>query len=149
MKARVLVLAGCMIFAGAAAAQADCAGEIANLSGHGGAKAGGISKDGSTAPLEGAGTAAAGGAEQAAPSPDGKIAKEGGMPLEGTGGASQDAAMSQQDAEAQQHGGTTAAAEAAAAGGSGDALERAKAALAAGDETGCMRAVEEAKAQAD
>ena len=75
MKARVLVLAGCMILAGAAAAQADCAGEIANLSGHGGAKAGGISKDGSTAPLEGAGTAATGSAEQAAPSPDGKIAK--------------------------------------------------------------------------
>jgi hypothetical protein len=146
MKARVLVLAGCMVFAGAAAAQADCAGEIAKLSGHGG----GISKDGSLAPLEGAGTDSAGAAEQAAPSPDGAIAKDGGdMPLEGTGGATQGAAMSQQDAEAQQQGGSTAAeAAAAASGGGGDALQRAQAALAAGDEAGCMQAVEEARRQA-
>ena len=63
-------------------------------------------------------------------------------------------AMSGQDAQSQQDGGATAAdmktdgstMAAADDGGAGDAIARAEAALAAGDEEACMAAIEEAKA---
>ena len=111
------------------------------------AAAGKISKDGTAAPLQdpqaanGVATPKAGGDTQAKPADSGgAIAKDGSnMPLNGTGGASAETAMSQQDVQAQQQGGQTAAE--AAMGGS--AMQRAQAALDAGDEAGCMKAVEE------
>ena len=96
-----------------------------------------ISKDGSVAPLESAG--------------------EAGQDAATAGGNSAGVAMSQQDAEAQQQGGAvaqdTAAAHAGAdgghsgghSGGQMEALDRAHAALAAGDEAGCAAALEEAR----
>jgi hypothetical protein len=80
-----------------------------------------------------------------------KIAKDGStMPLSDDGTPPVDTAMSQQDADAQQGGGMTAAAEASGADTSMDgevmaALNRARAAEQAGDEAGCMKAIEEAR----
>ena len=88
------------------AAYADCAAEIEALAG-----GGGISKDGSHAPL----------------------------------GASPDVATSAGDVAAQQQGEAPAAADAMASDPRTAALDRARAAAAAGDEAGCMAAVEEAR----
>jgi hypothetical protein len=64
-------------------------------------------------------------------------------------GADPDIAASGQDVAAQQAGGETAAAQATGAEGGGDAraqaISRAEAALAAGDEAGCLEAVKEAR----
>ena len=132
-----------------AAASADCAADLAQM-GHGSGE--GISKDGSLAPLQSAGEgtpqtggdAAGGGTETG----EGEVAKDGSAaPLE----ADAQVATSGQDAQAQQAGGDTAAAQAAGSGGSGHgddmqaALDRAQAALDAGDEAGCMAALEEAR----
>lgn len=125
---------------------------------------------GTTAPTGGAGAAtatagattpAAGADASASASPSsgtsqqaGAIAKDGQtMPLEGE--ASAETAMSGQDAQSQQAGAETAAggqagADMTAAAGTDDAgfqdaIDRAEAALASGDEAACMTAVEEAK----
>lgn len=99
---------------------ADTDGGTTNFeTGEGVESAGEVTKDGDRAPLETG--------EQVA-----------------EGGASGNA-MSGQDAEAQQAGADTMAAADTEAGGFQDAIERAEAALAAGDEAACMAAVEEAK----
>jgi hypothetical protein len=142
MIRKTLIAAAALALAGTAAA-ADCREELDALSG------GGVAKDGTTAPLAdsagatpqtGGGTAA-----PAEPSSEG-IVKEGGMaPL----GADPDIATSGQDVAAQQAGGETAAAQATGAEGGGDpraqAISRAEAALAAGDEAACLEAVREAQ----
>lgn len=181
---RSLLLAGVAVLAlGGTPALANCADDIAALSGQSGSTVasgttagGAVSKDGSQAPLDqvepatgaGAAATASGGttagetsgpaARAAGVATDdgtgGKVSKDGGdMPLSTDAATpSADQAMSQQDADAQQAGGTTAADQAAASGGqasmSGDvmaALNRARAAERAGDEAGCMQAIEEAR----
>jgi hypothetical protein len=145
MKRHLLISAAAVaLLSIASAASADCAEELAQLQE-------GASKTGAMAPLEGSapatpqtgGGAAAGGE---AAGGEGEIAKTGDTaPLE----ADPDLATSAQDAQAQSRGGETAAAQAEGAAGGGDgraeALARAQAALDAGDEAGCMAAVEEAK----
>jgi hypothetical protein len=123
-------------------ASADCSEELASLTG-------GVSKDGTTAPLVGdaAPTPQTGGdgVVAAAPSTDG-IAKDGSTtPLATDPGV----ATSVEDAQAQQQGGATAAEQAMGKPGSEDegrkaAIAEAHAALAAGDEAGCMAALEKA-----
>lgn len=138
-KACVLALA---LAGSATMALADCREELATL------KAGGIAKDGSTAPLSDTATPTPQGAGQAPPAE----ADGSGMAKDGTHapvGADPGVATSADDAAAQQSGGRTAAEQAAGAAGGGDAhaqaLARAEAALAAGDEAACMEAVKEAK----
>jgi hypothetical protein len=132
-------LAAAALAAGAAAA--DCRAELDQL-------AGGISKDGSLAPLAGSATPQTGGGEADPASGGGEgIAKDATEQPLGTDPA---LATSAEDAQAQQQGGATAAEQAMGAGGAApdgraDAIARAEAALAAGDEAGCMAAVEEAK----
>jgi hypothetical protein len=152
MRHHAGILAGlALLTLSAGPALASCADEIAALSakvaGSGGAGAaahgGGISKDGSLAPLQDSSTAAS---TEANSSTGGKVAKDGSnMPLSGTGeGPSPTTAMSDQDAQSQQQGGQTAA-EASQASGNGEmtaALDQARAAEKAGDETGCMKALE-------
>lgn len=113
MKRTSFFTAVAAVFAlGSSAAWADCRDELAQMTG-------GISKDGSHAPL----------------------------------GADAELATSGQDVEAQQEGDATAATQ-ADAGSSGDghdtdrqaALDKAQAALDAGDEAACMEALNEAKA---
>jgi hypothetical protein len=146
MKRQLLITAAAAaLLFGASAAWADCAEELAQLQE-------GVSKTGAMAPLaesapatpQTGGGAAAGGESATG---DGEIAKTGDTaPLE----ANPDVATSAQDAQAQSAGGETAAAQAEGAEGDGasraEALARAQAALDAGDEAGCMAAVEEAKA---
>lgn len=155
-------------------AQADCAADLAAMTegtGHAqghdaAAHDGGISKDGTLAPLESPAEAAASSAAPAAGSgmasaPDaggnegnGGIAKDGShAPLEGAGGPQPGVAMSGADAQAQQEGKPTAAEAAAGAtaetaGGSDrdTHLREARKALDAGDEAACMKHLEEAKA---
>ncbi|HVL20768.1 MAG TPA: hypothetical protein VM422_07315 [Amaricoccus sp.] len=123
----------------ATAAAADCAAEIDALAMGGG-------KDATLAPL----------GDTATPQTGGTMAKESGEAAKGAGkdgslapmGANPDLATSGQDAQAQSEGGETAAAQAAGASGSDtrqSALDEARAALAKGDEAGCMAAVEKAK----
>lgn len=132
-----LVLAG-----GATMALADCREDLAAL------KTSGIAKDGTSVPLS----------DTARPTPQGEgqaaIPETGGSGLakDGTkvpGGADPGVATSADDAAAQQSGGRTAAEQAAGAAGGGDsrnqALARAEAALAAGDEAACREALNEAK----
>ncbi len=147
--------AGCFALFAATSASADCAADLAELQQDAGGAAGaesqgGISKDGSLAPLqtEGEGSAAVttetAGADSAAPQEaDGEaIAKDGTQaPLEGDDASAGAApAISGQAAQAQQEGLGTEGGTARA-----DAIARAEAALAAGDEEGCMQAVEEAR----
>ncbi|UIJ71308.1 hypothetical protein [Aurantimonas sp. HBX-1] len=109
---------------------------------------------GATTPAAGTDTAATASQQADAGQQTGEVSKDGQhMPLEDA--ASKETAMSGQDVAAQQAGEATAASGQAgastmanaAAGDSGsqDAIQRAEAALAAGDETACMAAVEEAK----
>lgn len=163
MKRSVLASTAAIFLAlGSTAAWADCQEELAQLTG-------GVSKDGSLAPLESAagavgqadhaegagatgqaGHGAEGAAAEGSAAGDGEVSKDGSTePLE----ADPQIATSGQDVAAQQEGGETAAQQAnQGAGGSGDgsgrqaALDRAHAALAAGDEEACMAAVEEARA---
>ncbi len=146
MKRHHMILAAsATMFLSAAAASADCREELAQLSG-------GISKDGSLAPLQDSpddATPQTGGGDAAAAPAEGEgLAKDGSnAPM----GADPAIATSAQDAQAQQQGGDTAAEQAAGAAGAGgssdreEALTRAQAALDAGDEAGCMAAVQEAK----
>ena len=85
----------------------------------------------------------------------GQVSKDGStIPLAEEGAApAAETAMSQQDADAQQAGGATAAdqdtassTQASMSGQAMEALNRARAAERAGDEAGCMKAIEEAKA---
>lgn len=113
---KALLIGGCLLIGGTVAASADCAQELARLGG-------GISKDGSLAPLE-------------TPDAEAGIAKDGAtMPL-GTGA---DVATSPADVESQQKGGETAAEEAGE--GRDAAIAKAHQAMAAGDEAGCMDAI--------
>jgi hypothetical protein len=145
----MMATAACMTLA-AGAASADCAAEIAALGG-------GVAKDGSTAPLAMQATPQTGGDAAAAPAAGAEGAAE------GEGEVAKDAstaplatdpalATSAEDAQAQSMGGATAAQQAQGTmegEGAGtmraEALARAQAALDAGDEAGCMEAVEEAK----
>ena len=125
---------------GAAAAVADCREELNRLTQ-------GVAKEGAMAPLEGATgeTPQVGGKGAGEPHAE-SVTKEGtGVPL----GNDPSLATSGQDVAAQQEGGATAAeqAQGAPAGDDRDAaIARAEAALAAGDEAGCMAAVEDARA---
>jgi hypothetical protein len=131
-----------------------------HASGSNTAAAGGISKDGSLAPLQsGPSTTGAmgtsGSGSHSASAPGQGISKDGStMPLASQpGGGSANIATSKQDAQSQQQGGQTAA----AAAGQGEAssgnrsprmmaaLERARMLHQQGNEAGCMQAVEEAK----
>jgi hypothetical protein len=146
MRHHAMILAGTVVLAlSTSSAFASCADEIASLAStasEGGEQQGKISKDGSTAPLQEPAAGATAGTS------GGQVSKDGStMPLSGTGdGPSTDTAMSDQDAQAQQQGGKTAAAASQGSGsGSGElmaALEQARAAEQAGDETGCMKALE-------
>jgi hypothetical protein len=140
-------LAGCALFAiSGAAAHADCAEDLASLT------AGGISKDGSLAPLQESATPDPGAAAaEASPNPEAgesaagaeSISKDGSQsPFEGAGDA---VATSAQDVEAQQRGEPTAAQQAENGSERAAAIERAQAALDAGDEAGCNAALEEAR----
>ena len=139
---RLILTTAAALALGAGAAAADCAEELAQLTG------GGIAKDGSLAPLEGvaAETPQAGGDAVTGESSAEGIVKDGTMePL----GAAENLAALEQDVVAQQEGGATAAEQAAgapAAGGDRDAaIARAQQALDAGDEAGCVSAIEEAE----
>lgn len=146
MRTLTTLCVGALMLAGTAA-YADCAEEIAALEG-------GISKDGTLAPLSGgAVTPRTPPAAEAAP--DAGAGGGDGLAKDGTTeplGADPEIATSGQDAQAQQQGGETAAEQAAGGGGGAAAdpkaaaLERAKAALAQGDEAACLSAVEAAKA---
>jgi hypothetical protein len=137
MTSHRFVLATAAALALGTAAAADCREELAALTG--------VAKEGELAPLEGAtGETPQVGGEDTAESPAEQAGGGAEMPL----GADPSLATSGQDVAAQQEGGATAAEQAtgAAAGDDRDAaIARAEAALAAGDEAGCMAAVEEAK----
>lgn len=147
------LVAACTIGAAAAPAWADCQEELAQLQGEVQPEGGGISKDGSLAPLEESSTAAeapatatdgAGGADTA--NAEGTVVKDGSeTPLEtdlsGIATSGQEAAAQQDEAAPGQTGDSSAAMSPEAEA----ALERATAALQAGDEAGCMEAVEEAR----
>ena len=138
-KACVLALA---LTGSATIALADCKDEMAAL------KASGVVKDGTTVPLSDTATPTPQGAGQAGlPEVSGSgLAKDG---TKAPMGADPGVAASADDAAAQQSGGSTAAEQAAGAPGGGNAkdqaLARAEAALAAGDEGACMEALKEAK----
>lgn len=146
MKPHLVCTVCAALALGAAPALADCREELAALEG-------GVAKDGSLAPLQApsdatpqqgtdAGADTGAGADATPDEP-----KDGSdTPLAADPGV----ATSAEDAQAQSQGGETAAAQAAGAAGGGstakaDALARARAALDAGDEAGCLSAVEEAK----
>lgn len=165
MKRTMMMACTASVMALGTPALADCAAELAEMTE-------GVTKDGGLAPLqtssdateqiEGGETGAdatgmeaadadATGMEAADASvDDGEVIKDGSTaPLN----AESDIAMSGQDAQAQQEGGETAAAQPAegseATGPESDrqaALDRAQAALDAGDEEACMSALEEARA---
>lgn len=173
MKSSITWLTGCAVCAFAGMASADCADDLARLTSDTGmgAETGassapdaesveGIAKDGSLAPLEmpdadtGAATDATADTPDTAPSDaskataDGEIAKDGSLaPLEGTEAeAGTEVAMSGQDVQAQQDGEPTAAKAAEAAEPTADReglMEKARTALAAGDEEACRAAVEQ------
>lgn len=157
------LIAACAFSTAAAPAWADCKQELAQLQGQiQDEGAGEISKDGSLAPLEGDDTSensSSGAAVGTSPettsssnqtslgTDDGEIAKDGSeVPLNtDTAGI----AMSGQDAEAQQDDASAALAEKGPETVSQEvhaALARAADALEAGDEAGCLEAVEEARA---
>lgn len=147
------VLGAAMLVLTSLTAHADCAADLAAMTGHA-AHGEGISKDGSLAPLESANSAAAPatGADTAAAAPEATggngIAKDGShTPLEGAGGQQPGVAMSGADAQAQQEGKPTAAeqAEGGAGGSARTHLEDARAALDAGDEATCRKHLEEAR----
>ena len=112
---KTIMVCACVMLGSTVAAHADCAEEMARVTG-------GISKDGSLAPLQ--------------EPQGGGIAKDGAeMPLN----SGSDVATSPQDVQSQQEGGQTAAEE---AGGDRDAaIAKAREAMAAGDETACMDAL--------
>ncbi len=172
MKIYMGLLAACAAGAlTASAAQADCAAELAAL--ESGAtstpSAEGISKDGSLAPLQSATEQEAVPGQDPPAEPDSAPAAMAEAPSDATAGtddgATSDAegvakdgsqapletdanqAMSGQDAQAQQEGKPTAAETAQAGAASGDrdaAIQKARDALAAGDEAACLEAVAEA-----
>lgn len=112
-----ILLASCIVLMGAVAAHADCASEIARLGG-------GISKDGTLAPLS------------EPSSESGAISKDGStMPLD----SGSNIATSPADVQSQQDGGQTAAQEAMP--DHDAAMKAAHEALANGDEDACMEAL--------
>ena len=135
-KPYIAMLAGCAFLAiGTTGATADCAADLAAFQAEGG-----ISKDGSLAPLQtdpAAGGAAitTGTAGETTAGAEG-VAKDGTQPpmqaAEGNVAASGQAAQAQQQADAD-------------GGAKAEALTRAETALAAGDEEGCKAALEEAR----
>jgi hypothetical protein len=134
------------LLVGATAASADCREELAALEGEG------IIKDGSTAPLQEPGEATPQtGGDAAATSTSGEDAGEGEIIKDGSEEPLEmdpAVATSGQDAQAQSMGGETAAEQAEGGAGGTDraaALEEARAALEAGDEQGCMEALERAQ----
>ena len=134
----MLPVAAAFMLIGVGAASADCAAELAKLSG-------GIIQDGSLAPLaDTPPPATEGTAPTAAETPEGLQQDGTEKPL----GASPDIATSAQDAASQSAGGDTAAAQATGEGHAAPdkqaALAKAQAALDAGDEAGCMAALEAA-----
>jgi hypothetical protein len=138
---RLILTTAAALALGAGVAAADCREELAQLT---------VAKEGAMAPLEGAtGETPQVGGDQAT----GETSAEQGRAAvagEGATEALTDPALatSGQDVAAQQEGGATAAEQAAGAPAGGDrdaAIARAQAALDAGDEAGCMAAVEEAK----
>jgi hypothetical protein len=142
MKRQLMIATAACLTLAAGAAAADCADEIAALGQ-------GVAKDGSTAPLAAPATPQTGGdaaATATPPAAGGEVAKDGSTAPLGTDPA---LATSAQDAQAQSQGGATAAEQAQGGEGGGtmraEALARAQVALDAGDEAGCMQAVEEAK----
>ncbi|RRH78267.1 hypothetical protein [Falsigemmobacter faecalis] len=144
----ISLMTGCALTLTSAAAYADCKSELAVFEAEAGRTGGGISKDGTLAPLQEApaATGTAGSATEAPSATDtAGAAKDGsGTPLNASPGQ----AMSGQDAQAQQSGGKTAA-ETADKGTAKDhsaAVEKARAALAAGDEAACLEALKEGKA---
>jgi len=140
---RLMLTATAVLALSAGVATANCEQELAALTGGG-------AKDGAMAPMAGetAATPQTGGDGMAAEAPADGVVKDGGaMPMAADPGV----ATSAQDAQAQQQGGATAAEQAMGeAGGAEDArsaaMAKAQAALGAGDEAGCMAALEEAKA---
>lgn len=133
------------IIAGSAA-YADCAQDLAALDA-GSHSHEGIAKDGTLAPLQS--NDGSSGADTDQPQATDGISKDGSLaPLEDAADASSDQAMSGQDAQAQQEGEPTAAeaaggADAAADDGRSAAIEKARTALAAGDEDACRAALDE------
>ncbi len=154
-------LAICAIAGFTAPAIADCQQELAELRDQAQSGTdGGISKDGSTAPLEGDSEEATDSADAADSSADLTAAAGESDTEEGENEVSKDGteaplnadtpgvATSGQEAEAQQEADAGASGEAASGAMSQeaqDAIARAEAALQAGDEAGCMEAVEEAR----
>jgi hypothetical protein len=139
---RLILATAAALGLGATGAAADCAEELAQLTG--------VAKEGAMAPLEGTaeetpqvgGDAATG--ETSAEQGRAAVAGEGATEALTDPGL----ATSEQDVTAQQEGGATAAEQAAGASAGTDrdaAIARAQTALDAGDEAGCMAAVEEAK----
>lgn len=164
MKTHTLLIA-CVLLAAGTAAQADCASDLAALST--GAEEGELAKDGTHVPLGNASSAApAASAEAGSEMAEGdaagdqaaaeanKLAKDGSTaPLEAAGEGTP-VATSGQDIAAQQAGEPTAAEQAEADGEGGTeempstragAIEKARTALAAGDEEACMTALEHAR----
>ena len=140
---RLMMTTCALVLIGSTAASADCASELAALSG-------GAAEPGAVPSLtpEGAASAEASGAAAGGEA----IAKDGSLaPLEqpsAEGGDVAGRAMSGDDAAAQQAGEPTAAEQAEGSGNAATrdgALERARAALAAGDEAACMDALAEAR----
>ncbi len=136
------------IFAGGNA-YADCAQDLAALEA-GSHSRDGIAKDGTLAPLEtNDASSGADAADMDEPQAAEGISKDGSLaPLEDAADASSDQAMSGQDAQAQQEGEPTAAeaaggADATTDGGRSAAIEKARTALAAGDEDACRAALDE------
>lgn len=135
--AATIAASGLALFA--TTASADCAAELDALAN--------MPKGGAAAPMAGSG---------ATPQTGGEMAKSPDEAAKGAGkdgtltpmGANPDVATSSQDAQAQSEGGETAASQAAGATGADSkqsAIDEARAALAKGDEQGCMAAVEKAK----
>ncbi len=137
-------------------ALADCAEDLARMQdgSETSGESSGISKDGSLAPLQTESSESMPATEDADQADNQNqtegegIAKDGShVPLEGESDADQDVAMSGQDAQAQQQAEPSADGTTAEGSGDRDALmERAQAALDAGDEEACNQALEEAAA---
>jgi len=152
MNRYVLLMAGCALWAlGPAPALADCRSELAAFETGRVSNTGGISKDGSLAPLQapatnsakpGSSATAADGTTRA-PTPEGGVAKDGTRaPLD----AMSSQAMSGQDAQAQQAGDPTAAETAQTKDQTVEAnpdraIAEAKTALMAGNEEACLAAL--------
>ncbi|SEO09888.1 hypothetical protein SAMN04489859_103446 [Paracoccus alcaliphilus] len=147
-----LMAAGAIWALTAGLASADCAADLAALENQADGETEGIAKDGSLAPLEDGGAVNDGSEAAASDEEAGEGVARDGTPAEFQEGGNDeqtgaDLAMSGDDAQAQQEGAPTAVEQAGDASGDRDAaIERARAALAAGDEEACREALDEAAA---